>query len=143
MTWREAAGCLIAFNVGVFALSLAAGEVPVRLLRDRPVTPEPKPLEAAEVGVRSAVRSAASRSRGGSSGRQGGAVPDGAVDVAGATAHRLEHVARGPPPGPQRELRVLHGRVGQAVRDEGGAEPLGRMPLEGAAVIHSIRLVNY
>ena len=49
MTWPEAAAWLIAFNVGVFALSLAAGEVLVRLFRDRPVTPEPEPLEKAEV----------------------------------------------------------------------------------------------
>jgi sterol desaturase/sphingolipid hydroxylase (fatty acid hydroxylase superfamily) len=49
MTWHEAAAWLVAFNVGVFALSLAAGEVLVRLFRDRPVTPQPEPLEAAEV----------------------------------------------------------------------------------------------
>lgn len=49
MSWPHAVAWLMAANVGVFLLSLAAGEVLVRLYRDRPVTPPPRPLERTEV----------------------------------------------------------------------------------------------
>jgi sterol desaturase/sphingolipid hydroxylase (fatty acid hydroxylase superfamily) len=49
MRWPQAVAWLMAANVAVFLLSLAAGEVLVRLFRDRPVTPPPEPLERAEV----------------------------------------------------------------------------------------------
>jgi lathosterol oxidase len=50
MTWPRAVAWLTAINVAVFLLSLLAGEVLVRLYHDRPVTPEPDPLQWAEVG---------------------------------------------------------------------------------------------
>jgi lathosterol oxidase len=49
MPWPQAVGWLMAANVAVFFLSLAAGELLVRLYRDRPVTPPPEPLERTEV----------------------------------------------------------------------------------------------
>jgi lathosterol oxidase len=49
MSWPQAVAWLTAINVAMFFLSLAAGEVLVRLYRSRPVTPPPKPLERAEV----------------------------------------------------------------------------------------------
>ncbi|HEX8916640.1 MAG TPA: sterol desaturase family protein [Humisphaera sp.] len=49
MTWPQAVAWLMAVNVAVFVLSLAAGEALVRLFRDRPVTEPPQPLERAEV----------------------------------------------------------------------------------------------
>ena len=49
MNWREATAWLLAINVAMFVLSLAVGEVLVRLFRGRPVTPAPDPLEGREI----------------------------------------------------------------------------------------------
>ena len=49
MRWPEAAGWLLLVNVGVFVLSLAAGELLVRLFADRRVTDPPDPLDRWEV----------------------------------------------------------------------------------------------
>ncbi len=49
MRWWEAAGWLLLANVGLFALSLAAGEVLVRRFTDRRVTEPPGPLDRMEV----------------------------------------------------------------------------------------------
>ena len=49
MPWWEAAGWLLLINVGVFVLSLAAGEALVRLFTDRRVTEPPEPLDRWEV----------------------------------------------------------------------------------------------
>jgi sterol desaturase/sphingolipid hydroxylase (fatty acid hydroxylase superfamily) len=49
MTLTQAAVWLGAANAGIFLLSLAAGEVLVRLFHDRAVTPPPDPLEPSEM----------------------------------------------------------------------------------------------
>jgi lathosterol oxidase len=49
MSWPRAVAWLMAINVAMFFLSLAAGELLVRMYRSRPVTPPPRPLERAEV----------------------------------------------------------------------------------------------
>ena len=49
MRWWQAAAWLLLINVGVFVLSLAAGEVLVRLFTDRRVAAPPDPLDRWEV----------------------------------------------------------------------------------------------
>jgi Delta7-sterol 5-desaturase len=49
MRWPQAAGWLLFINVGVFVLSLAAGELLVRAFPGRRVAPPPEPLDRWEV----------------------------------------------------------------------------------------------
>jgi sterol desaturase/sphingolipid hydroxylase (fatty acid hydroxylase superfamily) len=50
MSWPTATVWLLAINAALFLLSVASGELLVRLFRQRPVTPSPPPLQWPEVG---------------------------------------------------------------------------------------------